>query len=169
MRKSNGWIVFLALGLMLSSSTTAQAETPPPRITQNLVTANATSPGVNFELALEYAPVPLRVSLLEAAVAQAGIIQDCTDLVQNSLAALGLETRRDQGGYDHGVWSFTQFGYPVAPEDALPGDIAIIDGHVWIIYDSVSGEGVHGGWNGNQTVIGNNGVPLSAHTIIRVG
>ncbi len=110
-------------------------------------------------------------ALLNAALAQVGIAQDCTDLVQNSLAALGLTVRRDQGGFDFGVQQLSQFGYPIPASEALPGDIAIIGpdngGHVWIIANPATGEGVHGGWNGT-THFGSNGVALSAHVVYRL-
>jgi hypothetical protein len=119
---------------------------------------------------VEQAPIPVSTTgelLAAAALAQIGIIQDCTDLVQNSLAALGLTVRRDSGGFDYGTHGFIEFGYQVDASQAQAGDIAIIEGHVWIVLDN-SGNGVHGGWGGNQTVQGNNGVPLSSHIIIRV-
>lgn len=116
--------------------------------------------------------MPMRIQLLNAALSQLGAFQDCTDLVQNSLAALGYTARRDQGGFDYGVQQLAQFGTPVHSSEALPGDIAITGpdngGHVWIILDPATGEGVHGGWNGGDTVIGNGGVPISSHLIIRL-
>lgn len=117
---------------------------------------------------VEVPSVPANGSLLGAALAQLGAVQDCTDLVQNSLAAIGLSTRRDSGGYDMGVWDFVNVGYQIDPSQAQPGDIAITHGHVWIISDVTSGVGVHGGFGGMNTVHASNGVPISSHTIIRV-
>lgn len=88
--------------------------------------------------------------LIAAARAQLGISQDCTDLVQNSLAAMGLTKRRDQGGYDHGVWDFQRYGVQVSAADAQPGDIMISGGHVTIY--TGGGSAVHGGWTGFTTV-----------------
>lgn len=84
-------------------------------------------------------------SITAAALAQLGAYQDCTDLVQNTFAALGLDTRRDQGGYDRGPWhrDYTQFGTTVTGTPQ-PGDILIWEGaHVAIALDNVMA--VHGG------------------------
>ncbi|WP_166985731.1 NlpC/P60 family protein [Canibacter zhoujuaniae] len=107
-------------------------------------------------------------ALLAAAYAQIGINQDCTDMVQNALAALGYTTRRDQGGYDHGVQDFARYGTPVALSDAQPGDIMISGGHVSIY--AGNGTAVHGGWNGFQTAefTGGPSMPSFYHTIVRL-
>lgn len=124
------------------------------------------------ETTVEHVETPPGEQLLEAALAQVGTAQDCTDLVQNSLAALGYTTRRDQGGFDFGVQDVAYtFAVQVPASEARPGDIATIGpnngGHVWIILDPSTGEGVHGGFEGT-TAIANNGVPISAHTIYRL-
>lgn len=85
--------------------------------------------------------------LLNAAFAQLGISQDCTDMVQNALAALGKTQRRDAGGYDHGVYDFVRYGTQVSPAEAQPGDIMIRPGHVGIY--AGNGGGVHGGYLGS--------------------
>lgn len=114
----------------------------------------------------------LGASLLQAALSQVGINQDCTDLVQNSLAAIGLTLRRDQGGKDFGTDDVAYtFGTRIDPSDARPGDIATIGpgngGHVWIILDPASNTGVHGNWLGT-TAVGNAGVPISQHAVYRI-
>lgn len=94
--------------------------------------------------------------LVAAALAQLGVSQDCTDLVQNSLAAIGLTARRDQGGYDLGVTQFTRFGastpYVHGVTELAPGDILLWGGaHVAIFIGN--GAVVHGGWDGFTTVV----------------
>lgn len=112
-----------------------------------------------------------REAFLKAALSQVGVYQDCTDLVQNSLAMIGLTTRRDAGGFDYGVQDLAVFGTQIPASEALPGDIAITGpnngGHIWVILNPATGEGVHGGWNGS-TVVGSNGVPIGAHAVYRI-
>lgn len=95
--------------------------------------------------------------IVAAAEAQVGVSQDCTDLVQNTLAAVGLTTRRDQGGYDlgTGIWQYDHFGPRIALSDIKPGDILVYGNagtgaHVAIYIGN--GQAVHGGFNG-KTVI----------------
>ncbi|WP_311478268.1 NlpC/P60 family protein [uncultured Gulosibacter sp.] len=109
-------------------------------------------------------------ALAAAAYNQVGITQDCTDAVQNALAEIGLTTRRDQGGYDMGVSSFAQFGTPVSPDQAQPGDIMISYGYHVAIYlgDNTA---MHGGWNGDadDTVVTTQmGSPYDFDVIIRL-
>jgi hypothetical protein len=114
----------------------------------------------------------LQDAFLQAALSQVGLGQDCTDLVQNALAAVGLTSRRDSGGFDYGVTdvAFT-FATQIDPSQAMPGDIATTGpnngGHVWVILDPVTNHGVHGGWGGT-TVIGDGGVPIAAHAVYRL-
>lgn len=83
-----------------------------------------------------------------AALAQLGVAQDCTDLAQNSLAAVGLTTRRDQGGYDHGVGSFAGYGtvYGFNADNLAPGDILVWPGAPHVAIYVGGGSVVHGGW-----------------------
>ena len=117
---------------------------------------------------------PLAGAIVAAAYAQIGTTQDCTDMVQNALAAVGLTTRRDQGGYDYGISTFEQHGYRVSPDQAQPGDILIKYGYHVAIYvgDGVNHLAVHGGWNGDadDTVESSyEASPYFYDTIIRVG
>src|SRR5699024_6815931 len=85
-------------------------------------------------------------ALVRAMMDQLGIGQDCTDAVQNGLAAIGLTTRRDQGGYDYGPMGFGEFGTPVDPSQAKPGDIMMSGGHVAVYTgDGSTHSAVHGG------------------------
>ncbi|MFV0434348.1 MAG: NlpC/P60 family protein [Leucobacter sp.] len=94
-------------------------------------------------------------AIVSGALAQVGVNQDCTDLVQNSLAAAGIIARRDQGGYDLGT-STSEYvglgGTQITSGDYAPGDVLIWDGRHVAIYIG-NGQAVHGGYGGNQTVV----------------
>ncbi|MCW2288763.1 NlpC/P60 family protein [Leucobacter luti] len=107
--------------------------------------------------------------LVAAALAQVGVSQDCTDLVQNSLAAIGLTTRRDQGGYDHGVSDFYKYGTPVTDGNYAPGDILIWPGAPHTAIYIGNGQAVHGGWGGNQTVVNTYASPSGTPDVVRLG
>lgn len=90
--------------------------------------------------------------IVNAAYAQLDIGQDCTDLVQNSLSALGLVTPRLSGGPDlgTGVETWAQFGYVVTDGSLAPGDILIWPGEHVALYVG-NDMAVHGGWtNGGR-------------------
>lgn len=165
--------IFSLVTILISGSVPIpQAKAIEPN--QELTTATAEL-HIPVEAVTAVEVTPPREKLLEAALSQLGTFQDCTDLVQNSLAVLGLTTRRDQGGYDFGVQELGRFGTPIPASEAQPGDIAIIGpdngGHIWIVLDPATSTGVHGGvYEGGRssTVIINNGVPLGAHTVYRL-
>lgn len=94
--------------------------------------------------------------IVSAALAQLGVAQDCTDLVQNSIAAVGLTSRRDQGGYDHGVGDFSRYGqtteYVHGVTELAPGDILVWPGAHVAVYVG-GGQAVHGGWAGFTTAV----------------
>lgn len=97
--------------------------------------------------------------VVAAAKAQLGVQQDCTDLVQNSLAAVGLTTRRDQGGFDlgTGIWQYDKFGSRVSLDSLAPGDILVYGNagsgtHVAIYIGD--GQAVHGGFKGSTVIAG---------------
>ncbi len=98
-------------------------------------------------------------AIYNAALAQVGRYQDCTMLVTNSLAAAGI--------YFHG-WpnEYYSLGTVVSASQALPGDILIYPGHVAIYIGN--GMAVHGGWNGNQTVIYSAYTNSGSPTFVRV-
>lgn len=157
--------------LLSAPSSVAAVEVVERKPNQILTTALAEPEVVSEQPLTEEAP-SAGALLLAAALAQEGTPQDCTDLVQNALAAIGYTTRRDQGGFDYGVTDVaTSFGAQIPVSEAQPGDIATTGpnngGHVWIILDPATNTGVHGGWSG-MTVIGNGGVPLEAHAVYRV-
>src|SRR5690554_6623121 len=96
----------------LSGATPAHATQAPPRIMQTLVTSphDPHVPGSDVSAELK----PLRELVVERALSQLNIAQDCTDLVQNVLAELGLTQRRDQGGFDYGTDNVASaFGYQI--------------------------------------------------------
>lgn len=95
--------------------------------------------------------------LVAAALAQVGISQDCTDLVQNALAAIGQTERRDAGGYDHGVNDFFRYGasvdYVHGTTALAPGDLLMWPGAPHVAVYIGGGQAVHGGWTGGTTVV----------------
>lgn len=92
--------------------------------------------------------------VIAAALAQLGAQQDCTDLVQNSLAAAGYTTRRDQGGRDMGtgIEQYDGFGTRVSVNALQPGDI-LMYGYSHVAIYAGNGQAVHGGYNGSNTVL----------------
>ena len=95
--------------------------------------------------------------LVAAALVHVGISQDCTDLAQNALAAIGLTERRDQGGYDHGVSDFFRYGasvdYVHGTTALAPGDLLMWPGAPHVAVYIGGGQAVHGGWTGGTTVV----------------
>ena len=106
--------------------------------------------------------------LVAAALAQVGINQDCTDLVQNSLAAIGMTVSRLKGGPDLGVHSFPAFGREVTNGAYAPGDILVWGNQHAAIYIG-NGKAVHGGYGGNHTVIASYASPNDHPRVFRVG
>lgn len=113
--------------------------------------------------------------IVNAAYAQIGIGQDCTDLVQNSLSALGIVTPRLQGGPDLGtsVGTWAQFGYQVSDGSYAPGDILIWPGYHVAIYVG-DGMAIHGGWtnggrHGESTVLTGAFATGAPSAVVRVG
>ena len=81
--------------------------------------------------------------IADAALAQIGVYQDCTMLVTNSLAAVGI--------HFHGApTAYLSLG--TLTNNPVPGDICVYQGHVALYVGN--GQAVHGGWLGNQTVVG---------------
>lgn len=89
-------------------------------------------------------------AILSAAYAQLGVMQDCTMLVTNSLAAVGIHFHDWPAGY-------LSLGRTVSAAEAQPGDlIYYADGGAGMAHIAVyagNGMAVHGGYNGNQTVV----------------
>lgn len=89
-------------------------------------------------------------AILAAAQAQLGRYQDCTMLVTNALKAVGINYHGWPAGY-------LSLGTVVPASQAQPGDlIYYANGGMGLAHIAVyagNGQAVHGGWNGNQTVV----------------
>lgn len=101
------------------------------------------------------APAPavssgVAATIAAAAKGQLGVMQDCTRLVSNSLAAAGINFHGWPAGY-------LSLGRTVSAGEAIPGDlIYYADGGMGLAHIAVyigGGQAVHGGFNGNTTVI----------------
>lgn len=166
-------LVIVALFVMVLLGAPSAGSATPRQPNQVIVTSEHGDPNVPDVVAPVTEAEPLSGKLLAAALSQVGVAQDCTDLVQNSLAAIGLTTRRDAGGFDYGVQNVAStFGYEIHWSEARPGDIATVGpnngGHVWIVLDPSANTGVHGGWGGMNTRVANSGVPLAQHVVYRL-
>ncbi|MEO5315683.1 NlpC/P60 family protein [Pseudarthrobacter sp. CC12] len=89
-------------------------------------------------------------AILSAAYAQLGVHQDCTMLVTNALAAVGIHFHDWPAGY-------LSLGDTVPMSQAQPGDLLYYaDGGGGMAHIAVyagNGMAVHGGFNGNDTVV----------------
>lgn len=88
--------------------------------------------------------------IVSAAYGQLGVWQDCTMLVTNSLAAVGINFHDWPAGY-------LTLGTVIDASQAQPGDLLYyMDGGSGVPHIAVyagNGMAIHGGWNGNQTVV----------------
>ena len=89
-------------------------------------------------------------TIAAAAYAQLGVMQDCTMLATNALAAAGINFHGWPAGY-------LSLGRTVSAAEAIPGDlIYYADGGMGLAHIAVyvgNGQAVHGGFFGNQTVV----------------
>lgn len=93
----------------------------------------------------------LGAAIAAAAYAQLGVTQDCTMLVTNSLAAVGINFHDWPAGY-------LSLGRTVSAAEAQPGDLAYyanggLAGQAHIAVYVGNGQAVHGGWNGSTTAL----------------
>lgn len=121
-----------------------------------------------------YSSLPAGVGapgIANAALAQLGWAQDCTDLVQNALAAVGLTTSRLDGGYDMGVGSFASMGtvYGFDANALAPGDILIWPNAPHAAVYVGGGQAVHGGWSNNTVLAGLQNHGAYPDYVVRVG
>lgn len=161
---------------------TTEAAPPPPPVEV------VETPKVEYLPAPEPAPQPVvvvpppppappqiqgvssRQTIVSAALGQLGVWQDCTRLVTNSLYAAGINF--------HG-WprDYLSLGYVVHPSQALPGDLIYYNNggspgpsglwdHIAVYIGN--GQAVHGGFNGNQTVVFSVNVTGAGPVFIRV-
>ena len=89
-------------------------------------------------------------AIYQAALAQLGTFQDCTLLVTNALKAVGINFHDWPAGY-------MSLGTVVPASQAQPGDLVYYAnggmGAAHIGAYAGNGQAIHGGWNGNQTVL----------------
>ncbi|MGO4494167.1 NlpC/P60 family protein, partial [Arthrobacter sp. 2YAF22_2] len=94
-----------------------------------------------------------------------GVSQDCTMLVTNALAAVGIHYHGWPAGY-------LSLGRTVSAAEAQPGDLAYYQnggmGEAHIAVYVGNGMAVHGGWNGGTTALYSVNVG-SGPVFIRVG
>jgi cell wall-associated NlpC family hydrolase len=143
--------------IAISYEKPAVTTTPAPvvEVPEPVVEAPAAKPVASIKVAAA-ASAPVAASskgqaILSAAYAQLGVNQDCTMLVTNSLAAVGIHFHDWPKGY-------LSLGRTVSAAEAQPGDlIYYADGGAGVAHVAVyagNGQAVHGGFNGNQTVVG---------------
>ena len=130
-------------------------EAPEPEPEVEAPAAPAAQPAAAITVAASAPKAPVAASskgqaILSAAYAQLGVMQDCTMLVTNSLAAVGINFHDWPAGY-------LSLGQTVSAAEAQPGDlIYYADGGAGVAHIAVyagNGQAVHGGYNGNQTVV----------------
>lgn len=89
-------------------------------------------------------------AIYQAALAQLGTFQDCTLLVTNALKVVGINFHDWPAGY-------MSLGTVVPASQAQPGDLVYYaNGGMGAAHIGVyagNGQAIHGGWNGNQTVL----------------
>nr|WP_247829114.1 NlpC/P60 family protein [Arthrobacter antioxidans] len=89
-------------------------------------------------------------TIAAAAKGQLGVTQDCTRLASNSLAAAGINFHGWPAGY-------LSLGRTVSAGEAIPGDLVYYaDGGMGMAHIAVyigGGQAIHGGFNGNSTVV----------------
>lgn len=116
-----------------------------PKVTAKVATAAATAAP-----AAQVSASGKGAAILSAAYAQLGVHQDCTMLVTNALAAVGIHFHDWPAGY-------LSLGDRVPASQAQPGDlIYYADGGGGMAHIAVyagNGQAVHGGFNGNDTVV----------------
>lgn len=103
--------------------------------------------------------------IVNAALAQLGVMQDCTALVEKSLRAIGVPA----GDLGTQVGEYTALGGAlVTSGDYAPGDILIWSGRHVAVYIG-NGQAVHGGYGGNQTVVAGAFIDGAPSGVVRFG
>ncbi|WP_138418433.1 NlpC/P60 family protein [Sinomonas gamaensis] len=123
-----------------------------PTVAVQQTTTNVAAAAVKpaAQAAPKVASSGLGAAIAAAAYAQLGVAQDCTMLVTNALAAVGI--------YYHG-WpaGYMSLGHIVSAGQAQPGDLVYYqNGGMGMAHIAVyvgNGMAVHGGWEGGQTVL----------------
>jgi cell wall-associated NlpC family hydrolase len=138
----------------VQADNTVQAENAAPDAAQPLQSENAAlASSGTAGAAQQEAPAAssgTAAIIAAAAYAQLGVSQDCTMLVTNSLAAAGISFHDWPAGY-------LSLGSTVSASQAVPGDlIYYADGGMGMAHIAVyigNGQAIHGGFNGNSTVV----------------
>lgn len=136
--------------VVVEAQTSDVVETP---AVEEAVAAPAAAPAVTTAPKAETKPATksgIGAAIASAALAQIGVGQDCTMLVTNSLAAVGINFHDWPAGY-------LSLGRTVSAAEAQPGDlIYYADGGMGLAHIAVyigNGQAVHGGWGGGTTAI----------------
>jgi peptidoglycan DL-endopeptidase CwlO len=153
----------------VSTSPAPAAEAPKPVVeVQEAAPAAAPVAAVSATVGAPAAPAAASgngAAIAAAAYAQLGVSQDCTALVTNSLAAVGINYHGWPAGY-------LSLGRTVSAAEAQPGDLAYYEnGGMGMAHIAVyvgNGMAVHGGWNGGTTSLFSVNVG-SGPVFIRVG
>ena len=138
----------------------AATPAPAPAATPAPAAKPAATPAPKAEVKPAATPAPAATTqvassnkaaaIYQAAMAQLGRIQDCTMLVTNSLKAVGINFHDWPAGY-------MSLGTVVPASQAQPGDLVYYAngglGFAHIAVYAGNGQAIHGGWNGNQTVV----------------
>ena len=131
-----------------ATQTKAAAQTPAPAAQTKAATP---APAAQTKPAATTTPSGSKnAAIYQAALAQVGRYQDCTMLVTNALKSVGINYHDWPAGY-------MKLGTQVSASQAQAGDlIYYANGGMGLAHIAVyagNGQAVHGGWNGNQTVV----------------
>ena len=142
-----------------ATQTKAAAQTPAPAAQTKAATpapkaetkAATPAPAAQTKPAATTTPSGSKnAAIYQAALAQVGRYQDCTMLVTNALKSVGISYHDWPAGY-------MKLGTQVSASQAQAGDlIYYANGGMGLAHIAVyagNGQAVHGGWNGNQTVV----------------
>lgn len=133
--------------------------------TTESTTSNDTQSQASTQQSTSAQPSSKSDAIYQAALSQIGIYQDCTALVTNSLAAVGIQFHDWPAGY-------LSLGTTVSADQAVPGDLVYYQystyGVAHIAVYAGNGQAVHGGWLGNQTVLNSVYLPGGSPVFIRV-
>ena len=128
------------------AETKAATQTPAPA-----AQTKAAAPAAQTKPAATTTPSGSKnAAIYQAALAQVGRYQDCTMLVTNALKSVGINYHDWPAGY-------MKLGTQVSASQAQAGDLVYYaNGGTGLAHIAVyagNGQAVHGGWNGNQTVV----------------
>lgn len=143
-----------AISAVEEESVPEQPAVVQPVVEQPVVAAATSAPVAPKAVEAASAPAaPLSsksASIFQAALAQIGTVQDCTMLVTNALRSVGINFHDWPAGY-------LSLGTVVSEAEAVPGDLVYYkDGGLGLAHIGVyagGGKAIHGGWNGDQTVM----------------